>query len=47
MLKEEYQQQLLKDLYEKDTLDVYDYTALTFSANADVFLIPNHGQINW
>jgi hypothetical protein len=27
MLKEEYLQQLLKDLYEKEMLDVYDYAA--------------------
>lgn len=37
MLKEEYLSQLLKVLYEKHSLNVYDYTASEFTAVDDVF----------
>lgn len=38
MLKEEFLQQLLKDLYEKETLQLYDYTASNYCKNDEVFL---------
>jgi len=37
MLKEEYLQQLLKALYEKDQLNVYDHIAAVFTTQSDEF----------
>ncbi|MGZ5221404.1 MAG: hypothetical protein ACXWC7_15050 [Chitinophagaceae bacterium] len=37
MLKEEYLQQLLSTLYEKGSLDVYDYTAGVFKTESEEF----------
>lgn len=37
MLKEEYLQQLVKALYEKGSLDVYDYTAEIFKTEGEEF----------
>ena len=37
MLKEEYLSQLLKAIYAKETLNVYDYTASEFTADGDIF----------
>ena len=37
MLKEEFLQQLLKALYEKDQLNVYDHTATFFTTQSDEF----------
>jgi hypothetical protein len=38
MLKEEFLQELLKELYEKETLQLYDYTANKYSTHDEVFL---------
>jgi hypothetical protein len=38
MLKEEYLQQLLNALYEKDQLNVYDHTATVFTTQSDEFI---------
>lgn len=37
MLKEEYLQQLVSDLYEHETLNVYDHAALAFTGQAEHF----------
>lgn len=37
MLKEEYLQQLLKAVYENDSLNVYDYTAKIFTTESEAF----------
>lgn len=37
MLKEEYLQQLLKAIYDKEVLDIYNYTAEVFTPQSEVF----------
>jgi len=37
MLKEEYLHQLLNEIYSKETLDVYEYTAVSFTIQSDAF----------
>ena len=41
MLKEQYLQQLLKAVYDQDTLDIYDYAARILTTQSEEFIHTN------